>query len=89
MGVHIDSARKHQQSCGVMDDHIRADGQVHADGMHAAVIHQDIRRVVVYRRDDAAIPDERRCHFIPPRDNTLSFAVASLRTRHLKLPIQT
>ena len=65
MRVHIDPARQHQQSRGVMDGNIRTDRQVQADGTDAAVIHQDVRLVVVHRGDDVAILDERRCHFIP------------------------
>lgn len=58
------SAREHQESRGIMHGNIGADGRVHADGMDAAVIHQDVRRVVVHRRDDPTVPDERRCHLI-------------------------
>ena len=65
MRVHIDPARQHQQSRGVMNGDIGADRQVQTDGMDAAVIHQDVRLVVVHRGDDSAVPDKRRCHLIP------------------------
>jgi hypothetical protein len=61
-----------------MDGNIRTDGQVHADGMDAAVTRQDVRLIVVDRRDDPAIPDERRCHLIHPSPAAASsFALAT------------
>ena len=65
MRVHIDPARQDQEPRGIVDGNIRTDRQVKADGMDAAVIHQDVRLVVVHRGDDTAVPDERRCHLIP------------------------
>jgi hypothetical protein len=88
MRVNIDPARKHQQARGVMDGNIRTDGQVHADGMDAAVTRQDVRLIVVDRRDDPAIPDERRCHLIHPlAGGGLKLRCGdSLRQRNSKVP---
>ena len=58
------SAREHQEPRGIMHGNIGADGRVHADVWTRPSFIRSVRRVVVHRRDDPTVPDERRCHLI-------------------------
>jgi hypothetical protein len=62
VGVAVDAAGQHQQSRRIHHGGRLALAEASADGGDAAVLDEDVGRVVVHGRDDAAVPDQCRGH---------------------------
>jgi hypothetical protein len=62
MGMHVHATGQHQQASRIVHFDIAARRDVLADSLDAPVDDQDVGGIVVHRRDDPAVADQRLCH---------------------------